>query len=240
MESIAARAALNLDPALRLTPDGIEAAYRAALWARHPWRYPDGESRRSAEQWATTLGEARATLLAESAADRAAHATTPASRRGLSTGWIVGIVAGGTAIVVGLIVALAFGVSALSERVTELAEPPFEGGSDSETVEHYSAAETMFGFPAALEYYFDERYLDQCSLEFEQGCWTAGVIPESDCEIMIVSISFASTEEQATSDFDQTLRFFDVVAGETTPVVYGNDEYASSWIQDVTCNEGSV
>ena len=240
MESIAARAALNLDPAIALSPEGIESAYRTAAWARHPSRYPDAETRHTAESWASTLQQARATLLAESAAFGVANMTPPAPRRGLSTGWIVGIVAGGTAIVVGLVVALAFGVSALTQRVTELAEPQFDAGTNSETVERYSASEMGFTFPAAIEYYDDGRYADLCSAEHEQGCWTAGVVPESDCSIMIVSVGFAKTMEQETVDYVQTLRYFDVVAGEPTPVVYGDDDYASSWLVDITCNEGTA
>ncbi|MGW9631031.1 hypothetical protein ACWGST_10035 [Agromyces sp. NPDC055520] len=237
MESIAARAALNLDPVLMLTPESIEAAYRTAAWARHPSRYPDAEGRAAAETWATTLGQARATLLAESAAAGTAFSVHPAPRPGLSTGCIVGIAAGASVLVIGLIVGLAFGVTALTERVTELAEQPFDDGSNAEPIEHYSAEETAFTFPAALEYYPDGRYADQCSYEFEQGCWMAAVIPEAQCDTLIVTVSFATTLDQQTSDYDQTLRFFDVAASETTPVVYGNDDYASSWIQDVTCNE---
>ena len=240
VESIAARAALNLDPAIALSPESIEAAYRTAAWARHPSRYPDAEGRHAAEVWATSLEQARATLLAESAATGFANPTKPAPRRGLSKGWIAGIVAGASVLVIGLIVGLVFGVTALTERMTEFTQPELEGGFDSEAVDHYSAAETMFTFPAALEHYTDGRYTEQCPLDFEQGCWTSAVIPEEECEIMIVTISFASTLEQETSDYDQTLRYFDVAAGETTPVVYGNDEYASSWIQDVTCNHASA
>ncbi|SIO21705.1 hypothetical protein [Agromyces cerinus] len=240
MESIAARAALNLEPARALAPERIEAAYRAEAWARHPSRYPDAESRHAAESWATTLQQARATLLAESAAFGAANTAPPAPRRGLSTGWIVGIVAGGSVIVIGLIVALAFGVTALGQRVAEIAEPQFDSGTSSETVERFSVAETGFTFPAAIEYYDDWRYADQCSAEYEQGCWMAAVIPESDCSIMIVSVAFAETLEQEDADYIQTLRYFDVVAGEPTPVVYGDDDYASSWLADITCNEGTA
>ncbi|MFB9310638.1 hypothetical protein BJY17_003543 [Agromyces hippuratus] len=240
METIAARAALNLDPVRALAPEQIESAYRAEAWARHPSRYPDAESRYAAESWAMTLQQARAALLAESAAFGAASTAPPVPRRGLSTGWIAGIVAGASVVVIGLVVALAFGVSALTQRVTELAEPEFDSGTTSETVERFSAAETGFTFPAAIEYYDDGRYAGQCSAEYEQGCWMAAVIPEGDCSIMIVSVAFAETLEQEESDYVQTLRFFDVVAGEPTPVVYGDDDYASSWLADITCNEGTA
>ncbi len=236
MESIAARAALSLDPAATLSPERIEAAYRAAAWARHPSRYPDAESRHAAELWAATLQQARATLLAESAASASASAAGPAPRRGLSKAWIAGIVAGASVVVIGLIVGLVFGITALTERLTELAEPQLEGGFDSETVEHHSAAETMFSFPAALEFYSDDRYMEQCSTELEQ-CWVAGVIPENDCKIMTVSIGYAMQEEQQTPDYVQTLRFYDIVAEETVPAVSSNDDYPLAWVMDVTCHD---
>ncbi|MFC9560506.1 hypothetical protein [Agromyces sp. NPDC056965] len=240
MESIAARAALNLDPAIPLTSESIDAAYRAAAWARHPSRYPDAGSRQAADRWATTLQQARATLLAEYPASGPVAPGSPAPRRGLSKGWIAGIAAGASVVVIGLIVGLAFGVTALTERFTELADSQFEESSNATGVDRYSASEMGFTFPAAIEYYSDARYVDQCSAEFDQGCWMAALIPESACEIMIVSIGFGETVEQRTPDYVQTLRYFDVAAGELTPVVYGNDEYASSWFADVTCNDASA
>ena len=236
MESIAARAALSLDPAATLSPERIESAYRAAAWARHPSRYPDAESRRAAELWAATLQQARATLLAESAASASASAAGPAPRRGLSKGWIAGIVAGASVVVIGLVVGLVFGVTALTERLTELAEPQLEGGFDSEAVDHYSAPETMFTFPAALEHYTDDRYMEQCSFEFEQ-CWVSGIIPERDCEIMTVTVGYASDNEQLTPDHIETLRFSDIVGGETVAAVSGNDDYSLSWVVDVVCHD---
>ncbi|MGH3703612.1 MAG: hypothetical protein ACRDT9_03180, partial [Agromyces sp.] len=154
----------------------------------------------------------------------------------LSKGWIVGIVAGASVLVIGLVVGLVFGVTALTERLTELAEPQYEGGFDSETVEHYSAPETMFSFPAALEFYTDDRYREQCSAEMEQ-CWVAGIIPEGDCKIMTVSIGYATEESQQTPDYVQTLRFYDIVAGETIPAVTSNDDYPLAWVMAVTCHD---
>ena len=36
-------------------------------------------------------------------------------------------------------------------------------------------------------------------------------------------------------DVTDTIEIDDVVAGEATPVVYGNDDYAYGWINQVTC-----
>ena len=238
MESIAARAALGLDPATPLSPERIEAAYRAAAWARHPSRYPDADSRHAAEAWATTLGQARATLLAESVVPAPESAADPAPRRRLSKGWIAGIVAGASVVVIALVVGFVFGVSALTDRLTELAEPPLEGGYDSKTVDHYSAPETGFTFPAALEHYDDDRYMEQCSLEFER-CWVSGIIPERDCKVMTVTVGYASDNEQMTPDHVETLRFSGIVGGETVAAVSGNDDYSLSWIVDVVCHDQS-
>ncbi|MFB9310640.1 hypothetical protein ACFFRL_15710 [Agromyces hippuratus] len=96
----------------------------------------------------------------------------------------------------------------------------------------------MFSFPAALEHYTDDRYMEQCSTEFEQ-CWVTGIIPERDCKIMTVTIGYASDNEQLTPDHVQTLRFSDVVAGETVAAVSGNDDYSLAWVVDVTCHNRS-
>ena len=241
VDPLAARAALNLDPARQLTRDVVETAYRNALWAHHPSRYPDATSRRTAEGWAMTLGEAHAALLAETDAGAvavaASHPSTPDLRRGLTKGWIAGIAAGASLLVIGVIVALAFGVSALSQRVAELAEPQLDVVPTDDSVEQYSSAETLFNFPSSLEYYSDGRLADQCPAEHEQGCWEAAITPENDCAIMTVSIGYATTLEQQTTDYIESLRFYDTVAGETIPVVFGNDDYPYAWVLDVACHD---
>ena len=58
-----ARRVLRISPDTPLTPALIESAYAEESWTRHPSRYPEGPGRAEAEEWATTLGTARAVLL---------------------------------------------------------------------------------------------------------------------------------------------------------------------------------
>ncbi|MFB6611903.1 hypothetical protein ACFCVO_16360 [Agromyces sp. NPDC056379] len=232
MESIAARAALNLDPAITLTPESIDAAYRTAAWARHPSRYPDAESRHAAELWATTLQQARATLLAESSVSEPADPGSPAPRRGLSKGWIAGIVAGASVVVIGLIVGLVFGVTALTERFTELAKQQPEG--EWEPAEFIPSNELMFTFPASIEWYSDGRHLDQCPTDAINGCWDVAVIPEDDCDAMLVELGFTGTPADPVSTYEER-EFNDARAGEPSIVVFWNNAAESAWISDVRC-----
>ena len=106
-----ARQVLHISPDTPLTPALIESAYAEESWTRHPSRYPEGPGRAQAEEWATTLGTARAVLLHDVASaapaasvpgPAASVAPAPAAaqpRRRLSTGAIVGIVAGAVAVV---------------------------------------------------------------------------------------------------------------------------------------------
>ena len=76
-----ARQVLRISPDTPLTPALIESAYAEESWTRHPSRYPEGPGRAQAEEWATTLGTARAVLLHEVASRHsAAAASVPGPR----------------------------------------------------------------------------------------------------------------------------------------------------------------
>ena len=254
VDPITARRVLRIFPDAPLTADLIERAHAGESAARHPSRYPDGPDRAHAEEWMRTLGTARGVLLAEVAATTAhaapdLAATVNASpKRGLSRGAVIGIVAGAVALVL-LVVGGAVGITALIGTVgeatraleTEFASPPAPddtpSGEDSPHVERYTADETLFTFPAALEFYTDGRLSDECGPEHAQGCWQAAVFTEADCAIMTVSMGYATTEAQPEPDLVESLRFYDVVAGASTHVVFGNDDFDYGWIIDVTCHD---
>ena len=177
-------------------------------------------------------------------------ATVNASpKRGLSRGAVIGIVAGAVALVL-LVVGGAVGITALIGTVgeatraleTEFASPPASDDTSSDAdldVDHYTADETFFTFPAAMELYSDgaDRRLESGAPEHAQGCWQAAVFTEADCAIMTVSMGYATTEVQPEPDLVESLRFYDVVAGALTDVVFGNDDFDYGWMIDVTCHD---
>lgn len=63
MDPITARRVLRIFPDAPLTADLVERAYSTESAARHPSLYPDVEQRAQAEDWASELASARATLL---------------------------------------------------------------------------------------------------------------------------------------------------------------------------------
>lgn len=178
------------------------------------------------------------------APDLAAAVNAP-RKRGLSGGAIVGIVAGSVALVL-LVVAGAVGVMGLVGTVaeatraleTELASPP--GGDDTSDgedpdVDRYTADETSFTFPAAIELYYDGRYNGDCPMEYVEGCWQSAIITEADCDALQVQLGFANDSDASAPEHTETMEFANVTAGETTPVVYGHDDYDGGWLDDVRC-----
>ncbi|MBM7505358.1 hypothetical protein ACFPER_17870 [Agromyces aurantiacus] len=161
---------------------------------------------------------------------RAAAARAPRRRAGL----ITGIVAAGAG-VLALIGGAAFGATKLAEQVigdaSQVADEPWFTG---ETV-HYSADETLFTFPAALEEYYDGRYTARCPADLDYGCWEWGVIAEAACASLEVDVEYAAEETAWTGDDRETLSFSDVAAGGVTPLVFGHNEYEWAWVADVRC-----
>jgi hypothetical protein len=251
VDPITARRVLRIFPDAPLTADLIERAHAGESAARHPSRYPDGPDRAHAEEWMRTLGAARGVLLAELAAT-AAHAapdlaaTVNASpKRGLSRGAVIGIVAGAVALVL-LVVGGAVGITALIGTVgeatraleTEFASPPASDDTSSDgdlDVDHYAADETFFTFPAAMEIYSDGRYSGECPVEYVSGCWQAGIITEAGCDALQVQLGFSNDPDAFAPEHTETMEFANVIAGETTPVVFGHDDYESGWLTDVLC-----
>lgn len=185
------------------------------------------------------MQRARATLLAESVASHPNVPRSPATRRGPSRGWIAGIVAGASVVVIGLVVGLVFGVTALTARVTDLAGrmtdlAELEAEGESTATEFIPSSELMFTFPAAIEWYGDGRHLDQCPTDAANGCWDVAVIPDADCDTMLVEIIFSGTAADPVSTFEER-EFDDVRAGEPSVVVFWNDDAETGWINDVRC-----
>lgn len=253
MDPNTARHLLHLDPVQPLTAEAVETAFQREAWARHPSRYPDGDDRRSAEAWAATLAEARASLRAVSgttaeqwpmadvsqvdgpAASVGGTGGRPAPRRGLSRGAIIGIVAGATALVL-LVVGVSVGVAMLVPRFTEFLAAEQQGDPEAPPSEYVPSSELFFTFPASIEWYGDGRHLDQCPPEAANGCWDVAVIPEQDCAAMIVELGFSGTSEMPRSTYEER-EFDDVSAGDRVVLVFWNDDSESAWIHDVICVE---
>ncbi len=252
VDPITARRVLRIFPDAPLTADLVERAYSGELESRHPARYLEGPDRARAEEWARTLGAARGVLLAEArmstagwpAPDLAAAVHAPRSR-GLSGGAVVGIIAGAVALVL-VVVAGAVGITGLVGTLTEaaraleteLASPPgADDTSDGEDpdVDRYTADETMFTFPAAIELYYDGRHNGDCPMDYVEGCWQAAIITEADCDALQVQLGFANDADATAPEHTENMDLANVTAGETTPVVYGHDDYVGGWLDDVRC-----
>lgn len=245
VDPITARRVLRIYPDAPLTVELVERAYSEEYWARHPSRYQDAGQRREAEQWAASLAAARQALLQELGTTAAAPdaASAPHPRRGLSGGAIAGIAVGAAA----LLALVGFGIFGAVNLVTQAAstaEQAIEEGIEDATggdgtefadVERYEAAETFYVFPAALELYMDGRYDAECSLEFVEGCWQTALFTEADCDTLQVELAFSNEANAPLPDHRSTIEIDGVVAGEATPVVFGHDDYAYGWINEVTC-----
>lgn len=156
----------------------------------------------------------------------------PASRRGL-----VALIASGSAVLfLGLAVATGLFAASLGEQAGRALGEAASASADA-AVERYQSGETMFTFPAALEFYADGRFQDECPVEFETGCWEAALFTEADCDIMTVMIGYSDSRTDPEPQDVESMRLSDVVAYEQTHVVYGNDEYDYGWIADVVCHD---
>lgn len=228
-------AAMQPPPVQPSTQPAVPSALPTA--ASHSWAPVAGPG---ATPVAVPPGAAPSAWTTAVTAGSAAPATTTTRvaepRRRLGTGWIVGIVAGGV-LLVALVVAVGFGATALGERLSTFAESSDGASSDDPDVDRYATWETMFSFPAALELYSDGRYTSDCPIELELGCWEAAIIPEASCAIMTVSYAYAATEDQPEPDLVESDRFYDVEAGETVPIVFGNDDFEYGWPLDVVCHD---
>lgn len=248
MDPIIARRVLRIVPDSPLTVELVERAYAGEAWARHPSRYPDASARRDAEEWAQTLATARGVLLAEARsfpASRADATAAPSSpRRRLSGGAIAGIVAGGVALIALVTFAAISAAGLVTDAVTaatEALESASGGTGDTELadVERYQSGETLFDFFAALEVYNDGRYSAECPSEYAQGCWQMALFTEADCDAMEIELAFTDDVDAILPDHVETLSRQDVVGNEATVVVFGNDEFAYGWINQVTCLDAS-
>ena len=237
MDALTARQVLRLSPDSPLTPELVERAFAGESAARHPSLYPDPAARAQAEQWAATLQEARATLLTAPPA--------PARRRRLP-GWAIAAIAVGVVVLLSLITLGTLGAVRLIGEAGESASRALEseitgeeadGGSGAADpgVERMEVDETFFAFPAALEFYADGRYLDECPAEFEQGCWQSALFTEADCESLQVELGYTDDADAVSPDTTETIEKRGVVAGQPTVVVFGNDDYGYGWINQVTC-----
>jgi hypothetical protein len=248
VDPITARRVLRIFPDAPLTVELVERAFAGESSARHPSRYPEGAARRGAEEWAQTLSTARDLLLAEARARPTAvadAATAPSTRRRLSAGAIAGIAAGGLALLA-LITFAAIGAANLATQAvtaatevieSEAAEAESGGSGETELadVERYQSGETMYDFSAALEIYNDGRYSAECPFTYAQGCWQMALFTDADCDAMVIELGFTNDVDAILPDKVETLEKQDVLGNEATVVVFGNDDYAYGWINQVTC-----
>jgi hypothetical protein len=257
VDPITARRVLRIFPDSPLTVELVDRAYAAEAWERHPSRYTDPSARRDAEEWAQTLATARGVLLTEAHSlpnPRADAVTTPsAPRRRLSGGAIAGIVAGGVALIALITFGAISAASLLNETITtatetlesEAADAASGGSGDAETdaeladVERYQSGETLFEFSAALEIYNDGRYGAECPSEYRQGCWQMALFTVDDCDTMAVELAFTNDVDAILPELVETIEKQDVLGNEATVVVFGNDEHAYGWINQVTCLDAS-
>ncbi|MDQ0575989.1 hypothetical protein [Agromyces albus] len=256
-----ARQILRISPDTPLTAQLIETAHASETWARHPSRYPDEAGRQQAAEWGTTLDEARAALLAAAGAPLplpAPTATAQTPRRGLRPWAITGIVAG-IVVFVALITFGAFGAAGLVTEAISTAAAEAEAAAaadehavsedsndsvDSEEpeladVERLFSGETLYSFPAAVEFYYDGRYDAECSFDFAYGCWQMALFTESDCTTMHVELGYSNDPDGFDAQHMESIDFADVIGNEATVVVFGNDDYEFGWINDVTCLEAA-
>ena len=179
---------------------------------------------------------------------REARATPPptAARNRLSTGAIIGIAAGGVA-VLELVAAAIFGAASLATQFTSTAQVAIEsatGGegledSEFDDVERYESSETAFTFPAAIELYNDGRLDAECPSDYLEGCWQAALFPDESCSTMRVELAFSDSPTDPEPEFVESVEQPDAQAGEPVDVVFGHDEYDYGWIIDVTCLEAA-
>lgn len=253
MDPITARRVLRIVPDSPLTVELVERAYAGEAWERHPSRYTDPSARHDAEEWAQTLATARGVLVTEvrsSPASRADGTTTPSSpRRRLSGGAIAGIVAGGVALIALVTFGAIAAASLLNDAITTATETlesessdAASGGSGSESgdteladVERYQWGETLFEFSAALEIYNDGRYSAECPSEYRQGCWQMALFTVEDCDTMAIELAFTNDIDAILPDHREIIEKQDVPGDEATIVVFGNDEHAYGWIDQVSC-----
>ncbi|WP_127793935.1 hypothetical protein [Agromyces sp. LHK192] len=229
MDPNTARAVLRLPPGVRPTPQQIDDAFRAELWARHPARYPDPAGRAEAEAWGSTLASARVALIAESEGRGGPGASAGTGRRRPSRGVVIGIVAGAVAFAL-LLVAVGLGAARVAEVISERMLAQSEAA-----VERWQSGETLFTFPAAIEWYGDDRMADQCPDKYLNGCWQSALFTEADCDALMVTVAFARDEGAVEPDWTRREFLHDVVGYEPTPLIYGDDEAGWSWIDDVQC-----
>jgi hypothetical protein len=165
-------------------------------------------------------------------------AGSPAGRRGRRrVGLVVGIVAA-SAGVIALIGGAAFGATKLAERLVDSASALSEQPAWTGETVRYSADETRFTFPAAMEEYYDGRYTGRCPTEYRYGCWQMAVITEAACASLEVDIEFTNDESAWVGDEQEILAMTSVTAGAATPVVFGSNEFDWAWIANVRCLDG--
>lgn len=153
----------------------------------------------------------------------------PARRRGLRWPAVAGIVAGSLAVLALIVVAAVGATRALSTAVTDA-----QRDVENTMVDRYQSGETLFEFPAALEYYYDGRY-DELCIDAENGCWEAALFTESDCAALQIVVAYSDDPDAWQGEHEVTLDVENVVAYEATPFVFGDDAYDYGWVQQVTC-----
>ena len=154
----------------------------------------------------------------------------------LSTGAIVGIVAGAVAVVALIGFATWGGVRLVTDAAGTVNEAIEAESSDAPAdVERFESSETFFTFPAALEIYADGRYNPQCPPGFASGCWQMALFTESDCTTLEVELGYSGDIDAALPEQTETVQLEAVEAGEETPLVFGNDDYEYGWVNQVTC-----
>lgn len=248
MDPITARRVLRIFPDAPLTVELVERAYAGESWARHPSRYQDASEKLRAQEWAQTLATARDLMLAEARSpqgSRADAAANPVSRRRLSGGAIAGIVAGGVA-VLALVTFAAIGAANLATQAVTAATDAIEseasdaasddsGETELASVERYQPGETLFTFSASLEIYNDGRYNAECPFTYVQGCWQMALFTDADCDALEIELGFTDDIDAILPDHVETIEEQHVLGNEATVVVFGNDDYAYGWINQVTC-----
>ena len=156
----------------------------------------------------------------------------PATSTRRRLGWLAisGIAVGTPAIVAFITFASIGAVRLVSTTVGSVQQQ-----ADSTTVERYQSGETQFDFPAALEYYTDNRYDDLCSDGYASGCWQTALFTEADCGTLEVTVAYSNDAEAWPGDEEATIEIEHVLASEETPVVFGNDDYGYGWVEQVAC-----
>ncbi|MET0976528.1 MAG: hypothetical protein ABWX82_12750 [Leifsonia sp.] len=232
MEITDALRVLRLEPGPVYTAQQVQDAASRELDRYAVWRYPAGSLEQSqAAAWLPTIQLARDQVLRT-------LPPVPASRRRLP-GWATAAIVVASVLVVGgigagIVVATNVVAGAIGSAV-EAGELDFDGGTGAGSGDEksfYSAGETLFSFPATMEWIdFD----DEACTEFDGSCWAVEFVTQADCEHL--SMDYWLYVDESDDGVMLTQGLGAVRAGEPMRTGFGSDSaaYELGAVGDLVC-----